>query len=252
MRGVISNSISFRRAVLMRFSDHRRLTRLWAVSFALSVAIFALWPGADLAVSGVFFTPGEGFTLARSWGLEILRQAIWGASVLVVLGAAAAFAAALARRPVAALDLRQSAFILTLYLLGPIVLADGLLKRFWGRARPASVEPFGGAQQFTPPWLPAQECASNCSFVSGEGAAATALAISLAVLAPAVRRTAPPWAYRTYVGLAIVLPATGLALRVMLGRHFLSDTVFAMIFVSGIALILARFLLLPRQHRGSC
>ncbi len=236
----------------MRCADLIRLARLWIVAFAVSVVIFALWPGVDLAVSGVFFTPGEGFTLARSAGLEVVRQTIWGISILVVLGAAAAFAAALAGRPVAALDLRQSGFILSLYLLGPITLADGILKRFWGRARPASVEAFGGAHQFTPPWLPAQECASNCSFVSGEGAAATALALSLAVLAPAVRRTAPPWAYRTYVGLSIILPATGLVLRVMLGRHFLSDTVFAMLFVSGIALILARLLLLPREPRGPC
>jgi lipid A 4'-phosphatase len=139
-----------------------------------------------------------------------------------------------------------------LYLLGPILLVDGLLKRFWGRARPANVEAFGGAHRFTPPWPPAQECLGNCSFVSGEGAAATALALSLAVLAPAVRRTAPAWLYRTYVGLAIILPGTALALRVMLGRHFLSDTVFAMLFVSGIALILARLLLLPRQPGGSC
>lgn len=236
----------------MRSADHIRLTRLWFASFALSIATFALWPGVDLAVSGVFFTPGEGFTLARSMGLEIVRQAIWGISILVVLGAAAAFAVALAGRPVAALDLRQGGFILSLYLLGPIVLADGILKRFWGRARPANIEAFGGVHQFTPPWPPAQECASNCSFVSGEGAAATALAISLAVLAPAVRRSAPSWAYRTYVWLAVILSATGLALRVMLGRHFLSDTVFAMLFVSGIALILARVLLLPRQPRGSC
>jgi lipid A 4'-phosphatase len=231
----------------MRFADHKRLTRLWLVAFVLATAIFALWPGIDLVVSGVFFTPGEGFTLSRSLPIEILREFVWTVSILVALAAAAAFVAALAGRPVSALDLRRSGFILSLYLLGPALLVDGLLKRFWGRARPANVEAFGGSSQFTPPWLPAQECANNCSFVSGEGAAATALAISLAVMAPAMRRMVPPWAYRTYVALAVILPATGLVLRVTLGRHFLSDTVFAMLFVSGIALVLARLLLTPRQ-----
>ncbi len=230
----------------MRSADFRRLTRFWLVAFVLAGAIFLLWPGLDLVVSGAFFTPGEGFTLTRSRSIEILREAIWGVSILVVIGASAAFVAALIGRPFRALDLRHSAFILSLYLLGPALLVDGLLKRFWGRARPANIEAFGGTSHFTPPWLPAHECASNCSFVSGEGAAATALAISLAVLAPAVRRSAPR-AYRTYVALAAILPVTGLLLRVMLGRHFLSDTIFAMLFVSGIALILGRLLLTPRR-----
>ncbi len=236
----------------MDFGDHKRLTQLWLVAFVLASAIFALWPRIDLVVSGAFFTPGEGFTLSRSLPIEILRELVWSVSILVVLAAAAAFVAALAGRPFRALDLRHSAFILSLYLLGPALLVDGILKRFWGRARPANVEAFGGTSHFTPPWLPAQECPGNCSFVSGEGAAATALAISLAVLAPAVRRMVPGWAYRTYLALAVIVPATGLALRVMLGRHFLSDTVFAMIFVSGIALILARLLLRPRRPRGPC
>lgn len=231
----------------MHSADLRRLTLYWFLSFAFSVAVFALWPDLDLMVSGAFFTPGDGFTLSRSLLIEALREAIWGLSIVVGLGAAAGCVAALVRRPLPALDLRRSAFILSLYLLGPALLVDGILKRYWGRARPANVEAFGGTSHFTPPWLPAHECASNCSFVSGEGAAATALAISLAVLAPVVRRSVPGWAYRIYVALAVILPATGLFLRVMLGRHFLSDTVFAMLFVSGIALILARLLLTPRR-----
>jgi lipid A 4'-phosphatase len=248
MRGESFQALSCRKGASMRSADLRHLTVLWIAAFVLSVGVFALWPGLDLAVSAAFFTPGEGFLLSGSALIEVLREAIWGGSIVVALGALAGCLAALIGRPFRAFDVRRSAFILSLYLLGPALLVDGVLKRFWGRARPANVEAFGGTSHFTPPWLPAHECASNCSFVSGEGAAATALAISLAVLAPAVRQAVPQPVFRTYVVLAVVLPATGLVLRVMLGRHFLSDTVFAMLFVSGIALVLGRLLLTPRRR----
>ncbi len=232
----------------MRYAKQKRLTALWIMAFVLAAATFILWPGIDLAVSGFFYVSGEGFPLSRSAALETLRQAIWGMSILTAVVAIVAIIAGLIGRPFRFLDLRHGLFILVLYLLGPSLLADGLLKRFWGRARPANIEAFGGTQHFTPPLLPADQCASNCSFVSGEGAAATALAISLAMLAPAVRRAAPVWLYRTYLAFAVIVPLAGIALRVMFGRHFLSDTLFAILFVSGIALILRPILL--TRHQG--
>ncbi|MBC7142063.1 MAG: hypothetical protein H5U18_07890, partial [Rhodobacteraceae bacterium] len=67
------------------------------------------------------------------------------------------------------------------------------------------------------------------------------------VLAPVARRTLPRAAFGLYAAAGVLLPAAGLALRVMTGRHFLSDTVFAALFVSGIALVLHRLLLTERQ-----
>ncbi|MGL4278879.1 MAG: phosphatase PAP2 family protein [Albidovulum sp.] len=220
--------------------DERRLAVAWCIALVLSVAIFQLWPGIDLAVSGWFFTPGTGFALASSRTLDMIREAIWWMSNLMVAVVVLAILAALAGKPF--LELQRAVFILLMYLLGPALLVDGLLKRFWGRARPANVEEFGGTQDFTLPLVPADQCDSNCSFVSGEGAAATALAIAFLLIAPAVRQRVSPALFRLYVVFAIAIPLTGMALRVMLGRHFLSDTVFAALLVSGIALVLARLL----------
>lgn len=225
----------------MSRADFRRLTIGWSTAFVVSALMFQLWPGIDLAVSGFFYTPEDGFALADDHALEVLRQSIWWLSNLMVAFAIVAVIAAFAGRPF--LDLRRAALILLLYLIGPVLLADGLLKRFWGRARPANVEDFGGTQHFTLPLIPADQCPSNCSFVSGEGAAATALAISFALIAPAVRQRVSPMMFRFYVAFAVIAPLTGMALRVMLGRHFLSDTVFAALIVSGVALVLARLLL---------
>ncbi|HQU70224.1 MAG TPA: phosphatase PAP2 family protein [Albidovulum sp.] len=222
-------------------ADLRQLTIGWCAAFLVSALMFQLWPGLDLAVSGAFYRPGQGFPLAKDRALEVLRQGIWWLSNLMVAFAAIAVIAGLAGRPF--LDRRRAALILLLYLIGPVLLADAVLKRFWGRARPASIEDFGGTQQFTLPLIPADQCQSNCSFVSGEGAAATALAIAFLLIAPAVRQWVSPMVFRVYVAFAVAVPLTGMALRVMLGRHFLSDTVFAALLVSGVALILARLLL---------
>lgn len=231
----------------MRFADQRRLVLFWCVAFLAVAAVFTLGPQVDLAVSGWFYERGQGFPLARSATLEALRQTIWNASNLMVLLAAVAAVAAMLRRPLPFLDLRQASFVLLVYLLGPVLLADGILKRFWGRARPDTVEAFGGTLHFTPPLVPSDQCPGNCSFVSGEGAAATALAISLLVVAPWVRRAAPGWLYALFVLAAIAVPLAGLALRIMFGRHFLSDTLFAVLFVSAIALALRPLVLTRRQ-----
>src|SRR5690606_18059807 len=149
-------------------------------------------------------------------------------------------------RPLLGVDAREAGFIFLLYLLGPILLVNGVLKTYWGRARPVDVAEFGGAATFTPPWLPADQCVANCSFVSGEGSAATALLLAFVVLAPDAWRLFPRRAFALYALAGLVLPATGLALRIMTGRHFLSDTIFAVLLVLSLALGLLRLLLKGR------
>ncbi|MCB2117570.1 MAG: phosphatase PAP2 family protein [Rhodobacteraceae bacterium] len=218
---------------------------LVALSLA-ALAAFALFPHLDLAVSGWFYRPGEGFWLASSEAIQFLRHAIWNLSILVFTFSLAAMIAAALRRPLLGIEGREAAFVFLLYLLGPILLVNGILKTYWGRARPVDVTEFGGAAHFTPPWMPATECVANCSFVSGEGSAATALALAFLIFAPAAWRLLPRRGFALYALAGVVLPAIGLALRVMTGRHFLSDTIFAMLFVLAIALALHRLLLRGR------
>lgn len=228
--------------------DPRRAARGLAAAFAAAIALFALWPGLDIAVSSWFYRPDAGFWLAGDPWVEGPRNIVWNLSILAFVLSAAVLVHDLVRRRAREERGRIAAFIFLLYLLGPILLVDGILKRFWGRARPATITEFGGDRIFTPPWLPSDQCASNCSFVSGEGSAAAALALSFLVLAPIARRLLPRAAFGLYVAAGVILPAAGLALRVMTGRHFLSDTIFAVLFVGAIALALHRLLL--RAPRG--
>ncbi len=227
--------------------DHRRAALWLAACFAAALAIFALLPGLDIRVSALFYHPGEGFWLAGDARLQALREFVWDLSIAAVLLSALALILAALRRPFRAFGARQAGFVFLLYLLGPILLVNGILKQYWGRARPGDIAEFGGTREFTPPWLPADQCASNCSFVSGEGSAAVALAITLVLLAPVVRAALPRALFGAYVALGVVLPVAGVALRVATGRHFLSDTVFAALFVLAIALALHRLILAGRR-----
>lgn len=213
-----------------------------------AVAAFAAFPQADLIVSGWFYWPGEGFRLAgRPW-IEAVRNGIWNLSIAVFLLSAAALVLAAAGRPVRGAGARPAGFVFLLYLLGPGLLVNGVLKEHWGRARPVDVVEFGGAAAFTPPWLPADQCASNCSFVSGEGSAAAALAVTFLILAPAARRRLPRAGFALYALAGVLLPLAGLGLRIATGRHFLSDTVFAVLLV--LALALGLHALLFRRRTG--
>ena len=118
-------------------------------------------------------------------------------------------------------------FMVASFMVGPIGLVNGILKTFWGRARPADITYFGGDKLFTPPMVIADQCETNCSFVSGEGSAIATAIIVLAIVL---------WANMTAmwraISLYVVLPMSlfGVALRIITGRHFLSDTVFAALY----------------------
>ncbi len=208
-----------------------------AVLLGASLTVFTLWPGLDLWVSGLFYVPGEGFAMARSGVLEAVRVAIrWSTVTLFFVALFAWPATAVLRRP--AVPGRVWGVIAGVYLLGPGLLVNGVLKEWWGRARPAQVQPFGGDRTFTPAWRITDQCATNCSFVSGEGAGAAAFAVAVVLLAPAL----PHRWRRLSVAVAVAVAALGGALRVVTGRHFASDTVIAVLMVALIATLLSRAL----------
>ncbi len=229
--------------------DHRKPALVLVALTLAALAVFAAFPGIDLAVSGWFYRPGAGFWMARLAWVEVLRNGVWNLSIAIFALSIVALLLALAGRPIPGAGAREAGFVFLLYLLGPILMVNGILKEHWGRARPVEVAEFGGAAAFTPPWLPADQCATNCSFVSGEGSAATALALAFLILAPAARRLLPRGGFAGYVLAGAVLPAAGLALRVVTGRHFLSDTVFAVLLILGLGLALHAALFRRRPGR---
>jgi lipid A 4'-phosphatase len=202
----------------------KTLTYLIAACVACGL-IFTLFPQIDLWTSALFYD-GSAFPFENSSALQTLREAIWTLTLLVPLCLLALSVAGLVLRPVrAAICLGPLAFM----LLGPGLVVNGILKAHWGRARPADVTEFGGLAQFTPPLTITDQCLRNCSFVSGE--AAGIVAASLVIFYLLARHLSPKT--RRALTLALVtLSIIGAGMRVTMGRHFLSDVIFAALFMA--------------------
>lgn len=232
-------------------ADPFRAAVLLVAAIALSFAVFALWPGLDLAVSNLFYRPGAGFPVADVAVIEVLRLALWRLSGLMVLAALLflLLSRATGRAPFQVPG-RVWGFILLVYAFGTGLLVHCLLKPYWGRARPAQVIEFGGTAQFTPPWQISQECARNCSFVSGEVSGAVAFSVGLwAILTALDWRLPPAWHRRGRI-VAVAIPlATGLQ-RLASGRHFLSDIVLSALLTLLVAVLLSPLLPLRHAPRG--
>ena len=202
------------------------------------LVLFLLSPRIDIGTAALFFAPEEGFALANHPVLHHLRMSVWNLTLAMLALSLAMVLAHPLRRRATLWPTRVWVFSLALLLLGPGLLVNAILKAYWGRPRPRAIEEFGGDHGFTPPFQIDGECLRNCSFVSGEGGGATALALIVLVLA-----WSAPWRWLRplSVALAGLFLIFGAASRVVMGGHFLSDVVFSILLVFLVAEILARF-----------
>ncbi len=179
--------------------------------------LFTLFPGLDLAISGLFYDPEMGFFLKDS---PIVIVVYRGTPFLLAFSVILAIVSLVRRyeRDGLARAFRPFIFILFVYLLGPGLLINGVLKDHWDRARPRQVAEFGGTASFTPALLPSDQCERNCSFASGHASVGFAL-MAFAEVFPGFR---PFW-----MGAGIVMGSVIGFVRVVQGGHFPSDVVFS-------------------------
>ena len=200
-------------------------------------SLFVIFPEIDLAVAGLFAAETGGFPLSADTRLQSLRGISSFLTLVLIAGALAVVAAAALLGLRIWLGLRpcQALFILAVYLCGPGLIVNGILKSHYGRARSRDVQDFCGGAQFTPVWQISEECARNCSFTSGEAASAAAMLAVVVVVSPA---------WRTVLLLVLaplaVLFSVG---RIMFGAHFLSDVLLSWVIVALLTAVLARFML---------
>ena len=206
-----------------------------ALLLAAALVVLALRPDLDLDAARAFYVGSDHF-VRQTRAATLVRYAAWVLPFLVYLAllvAAALRKAGLVRRGPSG----RSVVFLTLSLaIGPGLLVHAGLKEISHRPRPYSVTAFGGRDAFRPYTKFDGACPHNCSFASGETAAATWL-IAPASLVP------PPWGGLALAGALAFAAATGL-LRMAFGAHFLSDVCGAALIV--ILVILALRALLVR------
>lgn len=208
-----------------------------------SLIAFISYPQIDLKISAVFFDDTHGFWLASDASLSFIRN-IFTLSVLFTF-LSSIFMIYISARVANVMQIHSAVwgYIASAFIIGPGLVSNLLFKTHWGRARPASIEQFGGDSQYTFPFELAQECERNCSFVSGEGSAVAMLALVIASLFWKKLRKSP-MLLCSLTGLTIF----GICLRIVKGRHFFSDSIFAFLIMGLVLLVLYRLFSIDR-HR---
>jgi membrane-associated PAP2 superfamily phosphatase len=197
-----------------------------ALVLAISAGfVFAMMPELDLKLADLFFDHGKhSFTLGfNPWLVQLRDDSMRLVAALVVAAAVALVVKPLLPRTRLLPSGRAAIFLLASFALGPGLFVNGVLKEYWSRPRPIEVVQFGGDETFVPWWDPRGTCTHNCSFVAGEGSAAF-WTLAPAALVPL------PWR-PVAVGAALTFAVTVGALRMAFGGHFMSDVIFAGIFV---------------------
>ena len=204
------------------------------ISVALAI-IFYFFSGIDIAVSRLFFDPqaitgaeGSGFWLKESptlnflfWFVDVVSRGV----LVIAIALMIYFAVKRHHR------LLPSAIVALSLILGPGVIVNSVLKDHWDRARPRTIEVFGGTQKFTPAWVVTNQCSRNCSFTSGHAAAGFAFLVG-----HFVAKTRLWLVLGLFFGLSIGLT------RVAVGAHFLSDVLFSGVVVYLVTALMASIL----------
>lgn len=219
------------------------------IALVLALLIFHGFPAIDRAVSGLFFVDAACpagqthgaicgiFPAGHSAILSTIRQFLQHLPAAIATGLGAAYVTRLAMgTPARDPSMTPLATALLAYLLSVGLLVNGLLKPFSGRPRPLYSEPFGGALPFVPAGEFTNYCPSNCSFVSGEAAAAAWLIGAVALLPQRYSSLRLP----AFLAAVVYAVATS-TLRISFGAHYLSDTVVAALATLTIFAVLAGF-----------
>ena len=173
----------------------------------------------DIYVSSLFYDGGH-FLLEDNFLGNLIRR---GIPELIVLSAAVIFAVWLygkiSCRVCGGIDNRVVLLTSGTMLVGPFLIVNGIFKTFWGRARPRDIDLFGGSKAFSLPLEISNQCAWDCSFMSGH------TAVAFWLLAPALLA---PKKFRFFaVAAALLFGVTTAVFRIGQGAHFFSDVAFS-------------------------
>lgn len=211
------------------------LTGRWLLAgWLAAIVLFRGAPSVDLDIARLFWLPGEGFDLIDRPLWEFLRNALWNVEIVVFFIALVAWAMCpIKGRDVLGMGTRAWGFVTGLFLLAPVLLVNGWLKTYSGRARPSNVIEFGGDKLFSPAGSFVDQCTKNCSFVSGEVSSAVALGVTLWLVSAVWRLERWQQLYLRVAG--VLIPMFVTVQRITAGRHFASDAIFASLLTLSVA-----------------
>jgi membrane-associated phospholipid phosphatase len=213
------------------------------VTLSLS-AFFVAFPGVDLGISRLFYVEGVGFPAGQIEALRTFRAfgQYFPLALTIVLVIGLVLKLIYPSRP-SLFPPRFTLYFASLFLLGPALMVNGILKPIFDRPRPRSVIDFGGTDPFVHAWGLGGNFFDDRSFVSGEAAVVVCL-IPLAFFVPVV------WRRSVFVLLSVFAALTAVN-RIAFGAHFLSDVLIATGLMATLAIGLAH-LIYGRPGVQSC
>ena len=192
---------------------------------AAALVLFLVLPRLDTTITHIFYD-GEHQFIGNRLPVFLASRDFFNA-ILYLTCTATVIGLFVAWRPAGrclGLVFNKWLFLALCLIVGPLVVTNIGLKDHWGRARPRDVIEFGGEKAFTPVFPPSNQCGYNCSFVSGEASSIYVIFFAAAFL---LRRHA-----RKMIALGVVLGSLAGLTRIAQGGHFLSDVVFAGVFMA--------------------
>lgn len=222
------------------------LSPLFIMLFIVTGLIFRSFPQIDIYFSHLFYTPETSFYLGQTlWSNFISKGVDIATGILIAFYVLFLITTAIKKRlRLLGIPRKTIVYMAVVLLLGPGLVVNELLKNNIGRARPVNTMCFDGTQMFTPAFTFSAECDRNCSFVSGH-ASFGYYWVTLGFLAKT-----PLWRRRGFWFGAVMGTGIGLV-RIVQGRHFLSDVIFAFFFVYAVAAIVHWFMYSGERDRSS-
>lgn len=208
-----------------------RIPLLIAALALIPIALFTLWPEFDLQVSSYFYDEATArfplyenkiLRFASKISVPVILLFIMTATVLAVYGI-------LRKHTVLGLTKARYIYLMVLLLVAPLITVL-VFKNTWSRARPMEVVQFGGEVAFTPYYEPTDQCAEDCSFISGH----TSRGFYFLGVVFLLQAWQSRWRRPVQLLLGAYAVQAGV-LRVITGQHWSTDVLFAAIIVTTIA-----------------
>ncbi len=192
----------------------------------ISLLIFRIFPNLDIKTSQLFFSKCS-FHLKKNPVLVIISYSVFSLPLCCFVFCLYSFSKKGSVHSFNICNYKKELFLFLLIIIG-ILLMVPIMKPLIARPRPFMVEEFYGHLKYAPIFSIPGECKKNCSFVSHH-ASISFLAIALT--------------YAINLGRSFKISAVAYVFiisitRIMQGKHFLSDVIFAVLFMALLSEIL--------------
>ena len=206
--------------------------------FAFFVLLFFLFPNLDIHFSKLFFYE-EKFISEKHIFIKNLRSFLKDFMIVISVFSLLLIVGGLLfkkKKKVFFLKSRTKLILLG-FIVGPVIgcglIANFYFKDNWGRARPINIQEFGGDKIYAKPFIISDQCKKNCSWIGGEASAAFSFITGTIILKNPI-----------YLIINLIFGIVVSLCRIAMGGHFLSDNIFAMIFMIYLAILYKYFVFL--------